>query len=480
MTTRYRHLIDGRWVDAEPAIENINPSDTSDVIGVAPAADAAVVGEAIAAASRAARGWAQSTPEERFLVLDAAGSELRARKDELGRLLAREEGKAVAEATAEVVRASQLLKFFAGEALRVGGEVIPSVRRGLTVEVTREPIGVVGIITPWNFPVAIPTWKIAPALAWGNAVVFKPAENTPAMAFELVDVLQRAGLPAGVLNLVYGKGSIVGAALVESPEVNGISFTGSAPVGRRIVAAAAAATTRVQAEMGGKNPLIVLDDASLPKAVEVAANGAFFSTGQRCTASSRLIVASSVHDEFVERLSRRMSEMRVGNALDPETVIGPVVDAAQLEQDLRYLRIAAEEGGAVTGGERVERATDGYFLSPALVTRTDNGMTVNREEVFGPVASVIRVDGYDEALAVANDTEFGLSAGICTTSLSAARHFVRHSSAGMVMVNAPTAGVDYHVPFGGAKGSSYGPKEQGTYAREFFTRVKTAYIDADG
>ena len=474
--TIYRNLIDGEWAEPAPETRNRNPSDLHDLVGMAPSSGRAVVANAVRAASDAARAWGHSTPEERFLVLDTAGTEVTARREELGHLLAREEGKPLAEAIAEVVRAARLLKFFAGEALRAGGELVPSVRPGLTVEITREPLGVVGIISPWNFPMAIPAWKIAPALAWGNTVVFKPAENTPGCAYELVDILVRAGLPPGVLNLVYGKGSDLGAALVSSPEVDGISFTGSVPVGQGVVAQAATTGKRVQAEMGGKNPMVVLDDADLELAVEVCLNGAYFSTGQRCTASSRLVVAEGIHDRFVDRLTSRMLAMRVGHALDPDTVIGPVVDERQLEQDRRYLRTAATEGGTVIGGELVERDTDGYFLAPALVVDTDAAATINRDEVFGPVASVIKVSGYDEALAVANDTPFGLSSGICTTSLSAARHFVRHAEAGMVMVNAPTAGVDYHVPFGGTKGSSYGPKEQGSYARDFYSSVKTAYV----
>lgn len=477
MSTGYRNLIGGRWGAPGDATPNINPSDLDDVIGHAPASDAATVQDAIDAAAAAAPTWGMSTPETRANVLDTASAEVRARQSELGTLLAREEGKPIAEATAEVGRAAHLLRFFAGEALRIGGDLVPSVRPGMTVEVTREPVGVVGVITPWNFPVAIPTWKIAPALAWGNAVVFKPAENTPAMAHELVDILHRAGLPDGVLNLVYGAGSVVGRALTESPGVDAVTFTGSVSVGRGVIASAAAAGKRVQAEMGGKNPMIVLDDADLGLAVEACANGAYFSTGQRCTASSRLIVTGGIHDRFVEALTARMLGMRVGSALDPRTVVGPVVDERQLEQDERYLRIAAEEGGTVIGGERVDRETRGHFLSPGLVTGTDNAMRINREEVFGPVASVIEVADYDEALAVANDTEFGLSAGICTTYLAVAKHFVRASRAGMVMVNAPTAGVDYHVPFGGTKGSSYGPKEQGAYARDFFSFVKTAYVN---
>lgn len=477
MSTHYRHLIGGRWGESGEATPNVNPSDLDDIIGYAPAADEETMREAVAAAADAAPSWAATTPEARADVLDTAAAEVRSRQAELGGLLAREEGKPIAEATAEVGRAAHLLRFFAGEALRVGGDLVPSVRSGMTVEVTREPVGVVGVITPWNFPIAIPTWKIAPALAWGNTVVFKPAENTPAMAGELVDILQRAGLPDGALNLVYGTGSVVGPALAESPQVDALTFTGSVGVGRGVVAQAAAAGTRVQAEMGGKNPMVVLDDADLDLAIEACANGAYFSTGQRCTASSRLIVTRGIHDRFVEGLLARMRGMRVGHALDPRTVVGPVVDARQLEQDERYLRVAADEGGEVIGGHRVERDTRGHFLSPALVIGTDNAMRINREEIFGPVASVIEVADYDEALQVANDTDFGLSAGICTRSLAAAKHFPRAVRAGMVMVNAPTAGVDYHVPFGGTKGSSYGPKEQGSHAREFFSSVKTAYVN---
>lgn len=478
MPVQFKNLIGGEWSLTDHAEEDLNPSDLDDVVGLAPRSSHETTHAAIGEARRAQPDWAQTSPEERALILNTAAAEVRSRSRELGTLLAREEGKPIAEAVGEVVRSANLLMFFAGEPLRAGGELLPSVRRGLTVEITREPVGVVGLITPWNFPIAIPTWKIAPALAWGNTVVFKPAENTPGCAFELVDILHRAGVPAGALNLVYGKGSEVGAAIVESPDVDAISFTGSAPVGRSVIATAASRGARVQVEMGGKNPMVVVDDADLDLAVEVCANGAFFSTGQRCTASSRLIVTDSIHDVFVERLTTRMQGMQVGHALDPRTVVGPVVDSSQLAQNLRYLEIAAREGGTVTGGEVVERETRGHFLSPALVTDTTPEMTVNREEIFGPVASVMRVADYEEAVVTANDTEFGLSSGICTTSLSIARDFTRRARAGMVMVNAPTAGVDFHVPFGGTKGSSYGPREQGSHAREFYSTVKTAYVNA--
>jgi aldehyde dehydrogenase (NAD+) len=408
--------------------------------------------------------------------LDKAGTLITERKADLGKLLAREEGKTLPEAIGEVTRAAQIFKFFAGEAIRAGGEVLPSVRAGLEVQILRQPLGVVGLITPWNFPIAIPAWKLAPALANGNTAVLKPAELTPGCSWALFEILEQAGLPAGVANLVIGSGRVVGPRLIESPHVNAISITGSVNTGRSVIARCAQLGKRVQAEMGGKNPMIVLDDADLNVAVNASLNGAFFSTGQRCTASSRLIVTEGIHDRFVAALTEKMKALRVGHALDPQTEIGPVVDEKQLEQDLSYLKIAAQEGARVVGGERIEGATKGYFLQPALLLDTTPQMRVNREEIFGPVASVIRAKNYEEALAIANDTEFGLSAGICTNSLSIAQHFKRHAAAGMVMINAPTAGVDYHVPFGGSKGSSYGPREQGSYAREFYTWVKTVYV----
>ncbi len=475
MTERKQNFIAGRWVDGARWLPNINPSDTADVIAEYAQADSGQAANAIDAASEAATAWALVTPQVRAEVLDRAGDEVIRRVDELGDLLAREEGKTLVEARGEAMRAGQILKFHGGQALRNTGEIVDSIRPGVEVTMTREPLGVVTVITPWNFPIAIPAWKIAPALAYGNTVVFKPAELVPGCGWELVDILQRAGLPTGVLNLVMGSGREIGATLTEGADVNGISFTGSQPTGEQILAASQPGRTRVQLEMGGKNPLVVLDDADLDLAVDIALQGAFGSTGQRCTASSRLVVQSGIHDAFVDALIGRMKGWTVDDARKPGTDMGPVVDHTQLEQDERYLAIARDEGGDVSGGDRVERGQDGHYLSPALVVGTTNQMTVNREEVFGPIASVIEVTDYDEALAVANDTEFGLSSGIVTTSLAAASHFKRHSGAGMVMVNVPTAGVDYHVPFGGRRGSSYGPREQGTYAREFYTVVKTSY-----
>jgi acyl-CoA reductase-like NAD-dependent aldehyde dehydrogenase len=476
MSEIHRNFIGGDWVAGAETARNINPSDLSDVVGEYARADKPQADSAIAAARAAFPAWSMSSVQDRANLLDAIGNTILARKDELGRLLSREEGKTLPEGIGEVVRAGQIFKFFGGEALRLAGEKIQSIRPGVDVEVTREPLGVIGIITPWNFPVAIPAWKIAPALCYGNCVVFKPAELVPGSAWALSEIIIKAGIPAGVFNLVMGRGSVVGETIINDPRVDAISFTGSVATGRAIAAKAIARMAKLQLEMGGKNPLVVLDDADLGVAVNCAVNGAFFSTGQRCTASSRLIVGANIHDRFVAALSERLGSLKVDDALTPGTDIGPVVDEAQLKQNLDYIGIGQREGAKLAyGGEMLKRAKQGHYLAPALLTEATNAMRTSREEIFGPVASVIRVKDYDEALAVANDTDFGLSAGIVTTSLKYASHFKRESQAGMIMVNLPTAGVDYHVPFGGRKGSSYGPREQGRYAREFFTVVKTAY-----
>ena len=472
----HANLIAGEWVEDGETAPNINPSNTSDVVGEYKRAGVEAVDTAVAAARAAQPAWAEASPQVRHDVLEAAGAAIMARKEELGRLLSREEGKTLAEGIGETIRAAQIFKFFAGEALRVRGEKLASVRPGVEVEIAREALGVIGLITPWNFPIAIPAWKIAPALSYGNAVVLKPADLTPGCAWELAKILDDAGLPKGVLSLVVGRGSSVGARLVEHPEVDAISFTGSVATGRGIAVKCAETHKKVQLEMGGKNPMVVLDDADLEVAVPACVNGAFFSTGQRCTASSRLIVTAGIHDAFVEKLTPAAAGLKVGDALDPETQIGPVVDQSQLDQNLTYVALAGEEGCEVVGGERLERDTEGFYQAPAVFLGANNDMRISREEIFGPCASVIKVADFDEALAVANDTDFGLSSGICTTSLKHASAFRRRSQAGMVMVNLPTAGVDYHVPFGGRKGSSYGPREQGSYAAEFYTTVKTAYI----
>ncbi|MBZ9558505.1 MULTISPECIES: aldehyde dehydrogenase family protein [unclassified Modicisalibacter] len=476
MGDSHGNLIGGAWRQGKDVIENRNPSRPSELVGLYARGGREEAHEAVEAAKAAQPAWAAASPQVRADVLDRAGDRILARGDELARLLAREEGKPLAEARGEVTRAGHSFKFFAGEAVRLGGQKIPSTRPGCDVEITREPVGVVGLVTPWNFPIAIPAWKAAPALAAGNVVILKPAELTPGCAYEMARILHEAGCPAGVFNLVMGSGSQVGAALTEHPDVAAISFTGSEGVGRSIAVECAHRMKKVQLEMGGKNPMVVLDDADLEVAVQACLNGAFFSTGQRCTASSRLIVTAGIHDAFVERLDAARSALALGDPLDADTQLGPVASERQLSSNLAAVSRATQEGCDVKGGERLDR--DGYFQVPALFLNASNRMSTARDEIFGPCASVIRVADFEEAVAVANDTPFGLSAGICTQSLKHATAFKRLAQAGMVMVNLPTAGVDYHVPFGGRKASSLGGREQGSIAMDFYTTVKTAYTFA--
>ncbi|WP_297842692.1 aldehyde dehydrogenase family protein [Pseudomonas sp.] len=474
---RFDNYIGGEWVAGATYSSNINPSDLSDVVGQYAQADVAQVNAAIDAARAAFPAWSTSGIQARSDSLDKVGSEILARREELGNLLAREEGKTLPEAIGEVTRAGNIFKFFAGECLRLSGDYLPSVRPGVNVEVTREALGVIGLITPWNFPIAIPAWKIAPALAYGNCVVIKPADLVPGCAWAIAEIISRSGFPAGVFNLVMGSGRVVGDVIVKSRKVDGVSFTGSVGVGRQIAVDCIARQAKVQLEMGGKNPQVILDDADLKQAVELSVQSAFYSTGQRCTASSRFIVTAGIHDKFVEAMAERMRSIKVGHALKSGIDIGPVVSKAQLDQDLSYVAIGQQEGARlVSGGELVTCDTEGYFLAPTLFADSTAEMRISKEEIFGPVANIVRVADYEAALAMANDTEFGLSAGIATSSLKYANHFKRHSQAGMVMINLPTAGVDYHVPFGGRKGSSYGSREQGRYAQEFYTVVKTSYI----
>jgi alpha-ketoglutaric semialdehyde dehydrogenase len=470
-----RNLIDGRWVSGLGAIPNYNPSDLSDVVGQYAQGSAEHVGRAVEAASTAGHAWRNAGIQTRADLLDRVSAQILARREALGHLLAREEGKTLREALAEVTRAAQVFRFFSGEALRVSGQSIESVRAGVDVEVRREPVGVVGLITPWNFPIAIPAWKIAPALAYGNTVVIKPPDLTPACVHVLSEILVECGCPDGVFNLVMGTGRVVGQALVDHPEVSALSFTGSVEVGRGIISRAAARQLKVQAEMGGKNATIVLADADLDVAIPAIIAAAYGSTGQRCTATSRLIVERSILHEFSEKFIRAATSIRVGHALDDATQMGPVVSEGQLETNIKYAQIARDEGAEVIGGDVCELGTRGYFQRPGIFLNATNQMRSSREEIFGPCVSIIAAQDFDEAVAITNDTPFGLSAAICTRSLKHSRQFIRRAHSGLVMVNLPTAGVDYHVPFGGTKGSSYGAREQGHQAIEFYTTVKTAY-----
>src|SRR6185437_755728 len=422
MADSLTHLINGVTVSSDASGESINPSNLDDVVARYPKGGAAEVDEAVKAARAAFKNWSGASPEVRSDVLDRAGGLIMNRAKELGTLLSREEGKTLAEGTGEVMRAARICKYFAGEALRRHGQTLDSTRPSIDVETHREAVGVFGLITPWNFPIAIPAWKSAPALAFGNTVVLKPATPTPAIAHAFGQILIEAGAPAGVFNLVIGEGDV-------------------------------------------------------DRAVMCALDGAFYSTGQRCTASSRIIVTRGIHDRFVEALAEKARSLRVGDALDPETQIGPAITEQQLEQNLRYVDIARDEGGKVlTGGKPLTLGKRGYYMAPTVIADTSPDQRINCEEVFGPVASTIKVRDYEEALEIANRGQFGLSAGIVTNSLHHARHFRRNVRAGMVMINLPTAGVDYHVPFGGTRKSSYGAREQGFAAVEFYTQIKTVYV----
>lgn len=477
MTQTHPLYMNGRWQPGASTIENHNPSDASDMIGLYAQANGDQLQEALSAARAAQPIWAAAGIQKRHDVLMAIGTELMTRAAEIGTMVSREEGKPLAEGKGEVYRAGQFFTYFAAECLRNQGDFAESVRPGIEIDVRREPLGVVAIISPWNFPIATPAWKIAPALAFGNAVIWKPANLTPASAVLMTEIIARQDIPAGLFNLLPGSGAEIGQQLIENPDIDGISFTGSVPVGRGIAAAAMANMTKVQMEMGSKNPMVIMDDCDLDLAVIHATNAAFGGTGQKCTAASRLIVHDTIHDAFVEKLVAAARAMKVGHALHEGTQLGPVVSASQLQQNLDYIAVGKAEGAELlTGGCLVETGFSGNYMTPAVFAGTRNDMRVNREEMFAPITCVIRVGSYAEALATANDSPFGLTAGIMTRSLSRANHFRANVRAGCVMVNLPTAGTDYHVPFGGRGASSFGPREQGRYAAEFYTAVKTAYV----
>ena len=474
---RFDNWIAGEWVGSDARIENINPSDTRDVIGLYAQANFDDLERSVKAAINAQKQWRAKPLEARQAVLDRIGRALMENADSLGELLSREEGKTRPEGRGEIYRAGQFFTYYAAEVLRQMGDTADSVRPGIEIDIRREPVGVVAIISPWNFPMATAAWKIAPALAFGNAVIWKPANLTPASAVALTEIIAQQEIPPGLFNLLMGSGSGLGDGLTVHPDVDAVSFTGSVVVGRKVASQATSHFAKVQLEMGSKNALLVMDDSDLDLAVQTAANGAFGSTGQKCTASSRLVVHNTVLDSFVDKLQKHMQSLVVGHALDATTQIGPVSSLTQLNENIRYLGVGRDEGAELLcGGELLELETPGYFMQPALFINTKNSMTINREEMFAPIASVIGVGSYEEGLATVNDTKFGLTSGIMTRSLARANHFRRNAQTGCVMVNLPTAGTDYHVPFGGRGDSSYGSREQGQYAVEFYTTVKTSYI----
>jgi aldehyde dehydrogenase (NAD+) len=471
-----RNFIDGAWRDGELALQTYNPSDLDELVGQYARAGVAEAEEALAAARRAAADWRRFNMQARADILRRVGDALLVRADELGALLSREEGKTLKEGIGEVQRAAHVFHYYAGEVVRHPGQWYNSMRDGHNIVVTYEPVGVVLAITPWNFPIAIAAWKVAGALAYGNTVILKPSEYAPGCAVALAELLEQAGLPRGVFNLLLGEGRAFGQMLIEG--VDAVTFTGSTPTGSMIVQMAAPAMTKVQLELGGKNPFIVLDDADLDTAVEAATQGTWGQTGQRCTGSERIIVTKGIHDAFVERLVKAVASLKVGHALHPDTQMGPVANQAQFQKNLDCIARARAEGAELAfGGGAIDAPTRGYFLAPTLFLDTDNRMELNQEETFGPIAGVIKVEDFDAAIAVAQDSRFALSSGIATTSLKNAERFRRESKAGLVMVNAPTAGLEYHVPFGGRPPSGYGGREQGAASAEFFTELKTTYIN---
>ena len=472
------NYIGGQWVQGKGSIININPSDTSDIIAEYSSATSDQFEEAVQSALHAQREWEKVGIEKKSQILIKIGDELIHKSKELGELLSREEGKPLAEGIGEVARAGQQFQYYGSECLRLYGEKIPSTRPGFQVEISREPLGVIGIISPWNFPIAIPGWIAAPALMCGNAVILKPASLTPASAIELTKIITNQDIPEGLFNLVLGSGGDVGNKIATHKDIVAITFTGSVDVGKKLYQDASPQLKKMQMEMGSKNPLVVMDDADLQTAITCASNGAYGGTGQKCTASSRLIVHEKIYKEFVEGLIENIKNIKVGHALDKGTQMGPASNQSQYESNLNYVEIGKGEAKLAYGGNPMNMRTAGYYMEPTLFIDGDNKSRINQEEMFGPIACVIPAKNLEHALEIANDTDFGLSSGIITQSLAKAEYFKQNIKTGVATVNLPTAGLDYHVPFGGRKASSFGPREQGTYARDFYSQVKTSYINS--
>lgn len=478
MSTQLRSYVAGAWRDGTRTGQDRNPARPSEVVAEVHVADKQLAAEAVEAARAAFAGWRAMPAPARGAILRKAADILEQRAQQVGRDLAREEGKTLAEGIGETQRAVQILRYYAGQTLEPDGETYPSHSAATFLYARREPVGVIAAITPWNFPIAIPAWKIAPALAYGNSVVWKPAELVPLTAVHLLESLTEAGLPDGVLNLVLGKGSEVGEVLTTHSAVDAITFTGSNSVGRGIQRQATEHGKKVQLEMGGKNPAVVLADADLSFAADQVARGAFLSAGQKCTATSRVIVEQPAIREFQERLVALAREWKLGDPLEPDTRVGPLVSADQLETVTGYLQLGSREGGRVAaGGERAQELGEGYFVRPTVLTDVDPHSRVAREEIFGPVATVLPAESYEAAVKLANDTPYGLSASVFTNDLSKAMRFASDIHAGLVKINQESAGVEFQAPFGGMQESSSGSREQGKAAREFFTQWKTVYMD---
>lgn len=481
----YKNFIGGKWIESSSSktVNNINPANTDDIIGANRQATREEARAAVEAAAEAFAAWRRTPAPQRGKIVAKAARLMEAAKEELATILTHEEGKTISESRGELQRSINVADFCAGESRRMNGETIFSELPSNFVYTIKQPLGVVACVTPWNFPVAIPTWKIAPALVAGNTVVFKPATITPGTAVRIVQIFEEAGIPAGVLNLILGSGSDAGEEIINHPAVKAVSFTGSNPVGIRLYESVSRRGAKCQCEMGGKNPVVVLEDADLDLAVENTVQGAFGSTGQRCTATSRAVVIDKVADEFVERVSQRAQSMRIGDGMDPQTEMGPSVDEGQFKTVLEYLNIGREDGATlVCGGERAtgNGLDKGFFVQPTVFDRVTPDMRIAREEIFGPVLSVMRVKDFEEAMTVANDTEFGLSSSIFTNDVARMFRFVDEIETGMTHINSPTTGGEAHIPFGGIKGTGIGDREQGSTALDFYTELKVVYVDYTG
>ncbi len=481
MSQVFQNYIDGQWVESKckQTFPNVNPADTRETVGLFQASGPEDIQSACEAAAKAQPAWAAKPAPLRGEFLFKAAELLESRLQQLGEEMTREEGKTLPEAKGEVKRAINIFRYFGGEGARAFSYQIPSERENVFCYTLRKPLGVVALITPWNFPSAIPAWKIAPALVAGNTVVIKPASLAPLSAYRLIEALHHAGLPAGVLNYVTGSGGTVGNALVEHAAVRAISFTGSCAVGNQLYQKVAARKIRIQMEMGGKNPTIVLKDADLDYAADILVNGAFFSTGQKCTACSRAIIEKAIYESLVEKLLEKTRKLKVGNGLESGVQMGPAVDANQLETDLKYIEIAKKEGAKLLcGGKRLTGGTyeHGYFVEPTIFDEVTPQMRIAQEEVFGPVLALMRAENFDEAMKLANGIPFGLSASIVSRDLTRVHQFVQGIEAGLITVNLPTAGVEYQLPFGGTKESSFGMREQGPLALDFYTETRTVYL----
>ena len=483
--TIYRSYIEGKWLDSGSSrtAPNINPANLNDVIGTTHLATREEARRAVEAAYNAFKEWKRTPAPARGRMVARAARLMEDHKEELSQILTREEGKTISEARGELTRAINVVEFCAGESRRMNGETIPSELPANFAYTVKEPHGVVACITPWNFPIAIPAWKIAPALVAGNTVVFKPATITPGTAVRLTEIFHEAGLPPGVLNLVLGTGSEAGDEIVNHPAVRAISFTGSTEIGMKLYEQAARRGIKVQAEMGGKNPVVVLEDCDMDLAVESTAQGAFGSTGQRCTATSRAVVVDQIADEFVEKIVARAKSFRLGDGVDPETHIGPSVDEGQFNTVLKYIDIGREDGAELLcGGKRAggNGLDNGYFVEPTVFDRVTPDMRIAREEVFGPVLSVLRVKDFDEAMIVANDSEYGLSSSVFTNDANNIYRFIDEIETGMTHINSPTTGGEAHIPFGGTKATGIGAREQGSTSLDFYTELKVVYVDYTG